>query len=306
MADDTTQANGKDDDASYVSLVDQATPPKPAAPDPDEAVRAELRETKAAMARERARADHAEQQNRELQTVAGRSQNDARGHALASLDSAISARVAERQRIGALRTAALQAGDFDKEAELNTQLADLAAELVTLKQGKAQTEWEAKQQQQRQAAPQQQQQRLSGNPVEDFLARTGIRGASADWIRSHPEAAHQPNKLSLAHAAALEDGLKVESPEYFERVESLMGLRRGEPERNADPVSEAGESRVAPRRPTAAAPPSRPANGGQTPAGGIRLTPAQRRAAEISGVSEEKYAENLVRARKQTQSETLQ
>ena len=300
MADDTTQANGKDDDASYVSLVDQATPPKPAAPDPDEAVRAELRETKAAMARERARADHAEQQNRELQTVAGRSQNDARGHALASLDSAISARVAERLRIGALRTAALQAGDFDKEAELNTHLADLAAELVTLKQGKAQTEWEVKQQQQQQQRQAPPPPRQTGDPVEDFLARTGIRGASADWIRAHPEAVQQPNKLSLAHAAALEDGTKVNSPEYFERVESHMGMR------SADPVSEAGEPRPAPRRPTAAAPPSRPANGGQTPAGGIRLTPAQRRAAEISGVTEEKYAENLVRARKQTQSETLQ
>lgn len=308
-----TKPNGQapEDDLSFVSLVEPPVTVKPkpeAAPveDSDAALRRELVDTKAQMMRERSSRERAEQEVRELQAYAGRSQNDVRGAQIIAMDNAIGARMAEKSRLAALRIEALQSGDYVKESELNDQISVMNAELVTLRQGKAQAEAEAKQQ------PQPQQHQPQADPVETYLRSTGIHGKSADWIRAHPDVIRYPvEELRAAHNAARRNNLTVESDEYFDKIADFMGVRqeRAAPAVNNDPVSEAGQAQPAQERPAAqpqpqrrvaAAPPSRPAAGGSAGDGGIRLTPQQRRAAEISGVSDEVYAQNIRAAAERT------
>lgn len=71
---------------------------------------------------------------------------------------------------------------------------------------------------------------------------------SAAWLRDHPQAAVDMNKLSAAHnAATLLKGIPVESQEYFSFIESELGLggnkqSNRKPAMASAPVSSAGYS----------------------------------------------------------------
>lgn len=265
-----------------------------------EDLKRELSATKAAMAQERREKEEAQNAARQLQSVAGRADVDARTSAIASIDNAIAAREARRTSILRDRSAAMQAGDWDKEGELSSQLADLAAELNTLKVGKHQAQQQFEAQKQNLARQQQTAQNQQGaTPVEQFLARTNIRGQSADWIRRNPGVIDRPNKLGAADLNALDEGCDRDTPEYFASVERFLGIgarddRAREP---AHPKSEPRSDRAA-----GAAPPSRhstPVSGDRADTGGaIKLTAEHRRAARISGVTDEEYATNYAALRR--------
>lgn len=285
------------------AVVEKVEPEKKGATVED--LQRELSQTKAAMQRQAAELNQAQRAAQEFQNHAGRADTDARTSAIASIDNAIGARNAHRSVLMKERTLAMQAGDYDTEAKLTEQLMDLAAEMRVLKDGKMHAEREFEAQKAQWAQQQQNQQRQQQNaatPVEQFLARTNIRGASADWIRKHPNVIDRPNKLAAADEEAVAElgGIeKRDTPEYFAIVERFLGLgsddRSTSHREDPEPIGDR-QSRSA-----AAAPPTKrstPVSGGQRTDGGIPLNPQQRRAAEISGVTEEEYAQNLVAAKR--------
>lgn len=169
------------------------------------------------------------------------------------------------------------AGDFDTAAEIQQAMADTAADLAQLRNGLTELT--------KPKPP------AFTDPV-DALAAAIEKGGSpkaAVWIRNHPEYARDQRlnrKMVRAHEDALEDGLRVDTPEYFAFVEDRLGLRP-KVETEEETLSEA----AAPVRPRS--PPAAPPNRGGRPRNGVTtLTAAEREAAEISGRTLEEYAAN--------------
>lgn len=126
---------------------------------------------------------------------------------------------------------AMQAGDYTAAAKAQRAMAQCESQLSQLSYAKKQLESslqtrtaegrvEAPRQEMRQPEPPQ-------DPVEALASR--LTPKSADWLRAHPQAAGQINKLTAAHTAATElEGIPVESPEYFAYIEQRLGISQGE------------------------------------------------------------------------------
>lgn len=212
------------------------------------------------------------------------------------VESAIDKLEAEREMLKARYRDARAAGDIDAEDDIQDQRSDNAAKLNQLKLG-----LEAMK-----AQPQQPAVARTGDPVED-LARgmeTAGHQASAEWIRKHPEFARDQRKYAAmigAHNVAVNGrGLAPNSAEYFADIEKTLGIdpaTRHEPRSDAAPnghdVTSSAAKAVQERSadtPPPAAPPSRGQSGNS-----VRLTAAEKEAAQISGISEEEYARNKSR-----------
>ena len=116
----------------------------------------------------------------------------------------------------------------------------------------------------------------------------GISDKSKEWIKEHPE--FNTNKTFRAraisaHYEAEAEGIALDSDEYFEFIEGRLGLKD---KTNTDVKTQ--------DRSPGGAPPSRgPAISKGSNGGGrfIKLTPAQKEAAEICGMTEVEYAKSL-------------
>jgi chromosome segregation ATPase len=110
-----------------------------------------------------------------------------------------------------------------------------------------------------------------------------------EWIGEHKEYLTDKSfrdRATKAHYLAGIEGIKDDTPEYFAFIEEKLGLS-GDGKKQAEPKARQASS-VRP-----GAPPSR---GGSNESGGgrfVRLTPAQREAAEICGMTDVEYAKYL-------------
>lgn len=179
---------------------------------------------------------------------------------------------------------AASSGDWAQAAEIQEQMAQNAAKLMQLEQGKSNLE----------AAPKPTAQVVAPtNPVEQLASQLTPR--SARWVREHPEYATDPRlyrKMIAAHNLVVDDH-EPDSDGYFDAIErtlgiSLPGERPLPPEEN---LSEA--SRPVARR---AAPPPAPVNGGNTLSpqrpNVVRLTPEERDIASMMGMTPQEYAKH--------------
>lgn len=125
---------------------------------------------------------------------------------------------------------AMAAGDYNGVAEANNIIAWANANLKDLIQGKNDIEAYLQTAEGRvadqQPAAQAQYQQPPLTPEQkfnDMLSR--LPPKSAAWLREHPSAAEDMNRLSAAHnSATVLKGLPAESPEYFSFIESELGL----------------------------------------------------------------------------------
>ena len=121
----------------------------------------------------------------------------------------------------------MASGDYGAAAKAQRSMAQSEAQLLQLKNGKAALEErlatrttegrvdDTRQPTQPTASP--------TDPVEALATR--LTPKSAEWLRAHPTAAGQVNKLTAAHQSAVElEGIAVESPEYFKYIEQKLGL----------------------------------------------------------------------------------
>jgi len=171
-----------------------------------------------------------------------------------------------------------EAGNYEALADAQDRLARASARLERLTERKAEVDIRKAEA----ARPVRDEPRPAptADPVETALADMAQSAPrSADWLRTHREFmtdAKKNAKVRAAHFDAVADGIAPESDEYFEFIETRVGLRKA-PEPAADPekpVAVKPHARRAPVAPVAA-------GGGVNGHGGttVRLSKAQALAA---------------------------
>jgi hypothetical protein len=237
------------------------------------------------------RATDAEQRERQITTGAIDDRKAMIQTALDTIDA----------NIGTLKSQmrdALAAGDFDKHADLNVQLAEQMAAKPDLLRGKAALEQQAKQPQPKTF------EELSDSEKIELYTRTMQPRAKA-WIEAHPQYVLDPKlntRLNAKHYAALDAGHVLGTDGYFKFMEDSLALPAGNGHDTTttttttpvQPDPTAAAAQVVKRREDVQPSPAAPSRGG----GGsrtIRLTPAQQEAARDSGMTYQEYAQSLER-----------
>jgi hypothetical protein len=177
---------------------------------------------------------------------------------------------------------AMENGEFSRAADIQQGMADNAAKMLQLEEGKAAAEQQPKR------APPAPQSQGSGDPVEDFARRLSPR--SGDWVRRHPQYATDQrlfNKMVAAHNLVTADGIAADTDEYFREVESILRVQPAEDEGDASSYQ---QSQVTQRRASpAAAPVSRSSPGDRNV---MRLSAEEREMAQMMKMTDEEYAKN--------------
>jgi hypothetical protein len=163
-------------------------------------------------------------------------------------------------------------GDWAAAAEVQSEMADNAADIRQLKTGETALKNAPK------PTP-----RAPVDPVEAFC--TQLSGPSATWVRAHPEFVTDPHKqrqMLAAHELAIARGNTADTDPYFKSIEKTLDLTApaalvpahvDDPEPTADAAARATGGRSAA---PAAAPVSRSGNGAGGRPGVVKLGPQQR------------------------------
>lgn len=192
--------------------------------------------------------------------------------------------------------AAMQAGNFEAAAEIQSHMSINGAKLLQLENGKAALSEKLKN-------PPQQQQQAPVDPVEAIASQLSPR--SAAWVRAHPECVNDKRlymKMIGAHNIAVADGYVADTDEYFSEIERQLGYRKHQTTVQADddeePTSMAAKP-MARKAPPPAAPSSRAASNGSGGKNAVTLTREEREMAGIMGMTPEEYAKNKVALKKE-------
>lgn len=194
------------------------------------------------------------------ETVVAR--NDATESQFTTIESGIAAAQAEAEAAAGEYKTAFEAGNADALTTAQRKIARAEARIVRLDEAKADLEsrkvkapteadTRRKEEQQRRPDP-------SVDPVEEMISR--YTAPAAKWLREHKDYVTDPRKnakLTAAHYDALGDGLTADTPEYFEYVETKIGLRQ-----NGADKGNGQQQPKQPRRPTVPVAPVQQTGGG--------------------------------------------
>lgn len=143
-----------------------------------------------------------------------------------SIASGIAAAEAEANSAEQAYAAAMEAGNFADAAKAQRRMARAEAETVRLNEGK--DDLEARKVAPAKGETRTEQRRAPDDPVEAYIQ--GRSEPTAKWLREHRDWVtdeKKNRKLTAAHWQAVDDnGLKVDTPEYFEFVETQIGLKQ--------------------------------------------------------------------------------
>lgn len=265
----------------------EKTNESPSAEEAMAALKKQLEERDASVAEANARAAHAEASARQASDGYVRAQTDTRTANMNMVNTAIETVKREAEMLEGSLANAMQAQDFAAAAKIQTHISTNAAKLVQLETGKEAMEAEAKLPIKRMDPPK--------DPVEALASQLSPR--SATWVRAHPEFARDQRlqqRMVGAHNVAVSENLAADSDAYFERVETILGLKQPQrQEEQEDPLSEA--SAPSQRRAPAAAPVSRSGTGNGKRPNSVTLTPEEREVAAMNGMSDREYAEQKLK-----------
>jgi hypothetical protein len=201
---------------------------------------------------------------------------------LQTITSALDATAAKIKEVQAKRRAALEAGDYDAENAASDELMELKVKQSRLIEGKTVLEQQAEE---RKTVP--------ADPVEGYIRNLSPR--AQDWIRAHPEVVtdtYRNAELVYTHQKALRQGIREGSDDYFDYITREMGYGGTQPRQGTQEEPRTTErsrgSSSAPAAPVSRDVPS--ADGVSRKPGTIRLTAAEREAADIAGISYLEYA----------------
>ena len=179
---------------------------------------------------------------------------------------------------------AMTAGDYDKAADLQSEMSSNAAKLLQLENGKQAMEAQPKPE-----APK----FTPADPVEALAAQ--LSPQSASWVRAHPEYAQDQRltrKMVAAHEMVVADGYVPDTDDYFAAIEDALRINR-QPAPIVRDEAMADAAKVTQRRSSpAAAPVSRGNSATGSRSEIVRLTAAEREMAQLMQISEEEYARN--------------
>ena len=216
-----------------------------------------------------------ERQARERAEEAGRYRSAAEQTRADNLANAVDLATQEMDRQKMAYRAALEAGDFNAAAEAQEAMSTAAAAKAMAAQARA--TYDA---QMRVRAAQPARQEVQYTP------------ATQDWINKHPEFNTNEGfrkRAFAAHELASGEGHQTDTPEYFARIEALMGLRQAEaqPSPVVERAARPDPGVAAPVRGAAAASPS--ADGGRKV---YHLSKEEREMADMCGIPYAEYARN--------------
>jgi len=238
-----------------------------------------IQELKFKLEEEKKARENAEMRYREANQAAYVAKNDAFDSNLRLLDNAIETVRRNQEILKQNLRDAVAASDSDSQAEIMMSLNSADNDLRALHQGKKQYEAQAA------AAVQE-----TSDPVEQIASRLTPR--SANWVRLHPEYAKDPaltRRMVRAHEDAIDEGIKADTDEYFNFVETKLKIRKVEQEETAlSEASEPTQRRSAPP----AAPVSRASATTGTRSNVVTLTRAERETASALGMTDREYASN--------------
>lgn len=211
---------------------------KKEAADPADDLRSQFNDLKTESERNRARADDNARRAADAERDAARAREEAttaRGEVIESqastIESGISAAQAEADAAEGEYKSAFEAGDAGRMAKAHRTMSRAEANLVRLGEAKADLEirkTRGPQAEQRREAQPQPQTRQPDDPVEAFIAAQPRGPEAQKWLREHREFVTDERKflkLGAAHQDALAEGMKIESPEYFEHIEKFVGIK---------------------------------------------------------------------------------
>lgn len=172
-------------------------------------------------------------------------------------------------------------GDYESAADAQTELTKLAVREMADQQRKAQIE--SNYERQRQEA----QRQPARNDFESQIE--GLSEPTQRWLRNHPECVTDAKlnaRVRAAHFDAMDQGMDVDSPKYFQFVEEKLGFRE------APKIDPKPEPRVEPKNDarTTSPPISRSGGGSVKSPNQVRLTAAEVEAARDLGMSNSEYA----------------
>lgn len=182
------------------------------------------------------------------------------------------------------------AGDFARVAEIQREILSNSSKMQQLSAGRAAIADKL-------AAPRPEPEAPVVDPVDYVTSQLPAR--SADWVRAHPEFVRDKikwQKLQAADQLARADGLKVESDEYFQYVENILGITGGrqvEQRGKVDDVADDPMSMAATATKTRESPRVAPVSeAGANSRNAVTLTREEREIADNLGMSYKDYAVN--------------
>lgn len=241
----------------------------------------------------RAEAERMAQQNAEIAQAAAqhaqKAEKNVQDSNLQLIVNAIDAFQKDNDTIKMHIRDALQAGDYDKAADLQSAMSMNNAKLLQLQNGRAALQERLAQPVQPVQPPAPMQRK---DAVEELASQLSPR--SAAWIRAHPECARDTkmfNKMVGAHNFAIGEGYIPDSDAYFDYIESKLGFNQAKTEEPEQEVMSEASKPTASRSAPPPAPSSRAASGTGRPTV-VRLSPEEREMAQMMGMTPEDYAKN--------------
>jgi hypothetical protein len=272
-----------------------SAPPIAAEPEPDLLKQLDDMRSAEAAARKQAqeaaaREAQARQEAQRHATTAWQTKQSAEQSQYDAVANALNAAQQQAEMAEAAYAAALAGGDNVQAARQMRAMTEASARIVTLQSGKDELEQRiasAKTQQ-----PPQLQQQAQPQNIDELLGRMpNLMPQEKDWIREHPDSLLDPanqRRMDLAFTDAVQRGIIRGTPEYFEFFEDRLGYKKME-QRTSEEREERAPASGGPRY---GAPVTRGGSSGGSAESKTRvtLTPQERDAARISGISEVEYA----------------
>ena len=246
-----------------------------------------IQELKSRLEKEQVARAEAEKRAREMQMQAHKAQSDVQDSNMQLILSAMDSLNKHAHSLRQAYSQAMHAGAFDKAAEIQEQMGMNSAKLLQLENGRVALEAQL-----RNPAPPP----VPDDPVEKAASQLSPR--SAAWVRSHPQCINDPRlfqKMVGAHNIAVADGYILDSDEYFDFIETQMGMKKPVSRVQDEEIDEPLSAAAAPsqkRSAPPAAPSSRAASSSSNGRNVVRLTAEEREVAQIMGMSPEDYAKN--------------
>ena len=257
-----------------VEAVSEEKAPK----DPEEA----LKKLQKKLDQQKKLADEAQERARLLEQQAAQAINKASESDFHLVSSAIDRLNMDQDMLKAQLRDSMAIGDFDKAAEIQAAMVSNTTNLKQLERGLEEMK----------NTPRQPIQPVQRNQisVDDLIDKVTPR--SAEWLRKNKEALPDERSIRImgrAHEDAIDMGIIPESDDYFQFVESRLGIgNRKSEDQGYDAMSDAAKVTKNRQSPPAAPVSRSPADAPSRP-GVVRLTAAEVEAAKISGISPQEY-----------------
>lgn len=228
--------------------------------DPVEALKAQLAEKTAEADRNAQRATTAEsvagqstQRAQALEREVTAARTEVAQSTKATIESGIAAAKSEADAAQEAFEAAFESGDKKALGAAQRRLAEAAADMRMLEQAKAEMP--------AQPVRRQEQQQQPANQTEAWISQ--LSGPSQTWVRNHMDFATDARKnakVVAAHHDAVGEGITPDSKEYFDHLETFLGMKQKPDQQETKPNGNG--TAATQRRPSAPAAPVTATGGG--------------------------------------------